>query len=190
MSGPRTLSRYPDDEANDRDFEQNVVNVSPHEARFEIGAGPGAQPRRYRLKPGQSVTIQSGYTKPFTGAGRQPVRATIESLTERQVYPGGPSLPMVVHADRAAEVRAQWSAMIAKGAAPPPPVKVMVPRADGGEPIEMTVQPAAAPILEEPVPMRRAAPVVEDDEDQTGEPIDEPPPDHNDPEPPTVGGAK
>jgi hypothetical protein len=54
----------------------------------------------------------------------------------------------------------------------------MLPSATGGEPIEMTVQPAA--------PVR----VVEDVEDQIGGEMDEPPPEHNEPlEPVTVPAA-
>lgn len=178
----RTLSRYDDfDRDAARHAEALVVNVSPHVCRFEIGTTPGAAPRRYKLAPGESVSIQSGYAKEFTGASRNPVRPIIESLTEREVYPRGPSLPQVVHAEKADAVREQWAEIAQRAHVAPAPVKVMVPRADGGDPIEMTVQPPA-PV--DAVPMRR---VIEDDEDQAG-PLDEPPPDHNEPEPPTIGG--
>lgn len=174
----RTLSRYSEDFDRDAAMtsEARVVNVSPRIARFEIATTPGAQPRRYKLAAGDSVHIQSGYTQSFTGAGRQPVRATIESLTEMQVWPGGPTLPMVVHEHRAAEMRQRWTEMLAKGAEPPKPMDVMLPSADGGEPIKMTVQPAA-PV---PAQVSTRAPIVDDDEDQSG-PIDDPPPEHNEP---------
>lgn len=174
----RTLSRYSEDFDRDAAMtsEARVVNVSPHTARFEIATTPGAQPRRYKLASGDSVHIQSGYTHSFTGAGRQPVRATIESLTEMQVWRGGPTLPMVVHESRAAEMRGRWMEMLAKGAEPPKPIDVMLPSADGGEPIKMTVQPSA-PVAPQPT---TRAPIVDDDEDQAGA-LDEPPPDHNEP---------
>lgn len=182
----RTLSRYDDFDARaSRTREALVKNVSPFTARFEIGAGPGADPRYYKLEPGETVHIQRGYAQEFTGASRQAVRPIIESLTERQAWPGGPSLPQVVHIDRAAEVSAQWTEAFKRANVPPAPVKVMVPRADGGEPMEMLVQPPT-PVVE-PVPMR---PAIIDDEDQDAGPIDEPPPDHNDPEPVTVGAAE
>lgn len=186
--GMRTLSRYEDE--FDRDAEQNsearVVNVSPYVARFEIATTPGAKPRRYKLSPGQSMHLQAGYTRAFQGAGRQPVRATIEALTEREAFARGPALPQVVHEERAREIGDAWDAAIAKGKAPPAPQKVMLPSADGGDPIEMTVQPAGYGA--EPVPMRVAP--LEDIEDQDG-PLDEPPPDHNEPEDiPTIPAAQ
>lgn len=187
--GMRTLSRY--EEEFDRDAEQNsearVINVSPLPARFEIATTPGAKPRRYKLEPGQSMHLQAGYTRAFQGAGRQPVRATIEALTEREAFPRGPALPQVVHEDRAREIGRAWEAAMVRAKAPPAPQKVMLPSADGGDPIEMTVQPAG--YSAEPVPMRGAP--IEDDEDQAGD-LDEPPPDHNDPDPseiPTIPSA-
>lgn len=177
----RTLSRYDDDHdaRAARSREARVVNVSPFTARFEIGTTPGNDPRFYTLKPGESVHIQRGYAFEFMGASRKPVQPIIESLTERAAYPGGPSLPMVVIDSKANEVKAAWAAAMKRANMAPEPVKVMVPRADGGEPMEMMVQP--------PVPMRRQ---ITDDEDQDAGPIDEPPPDHNDPEPVTVGAAE
>lgn len=184
----RTLSKYNDDFDRDAAMqsEARVVNVSPHVARFMIATTAGSQPRKYRLQPGESVHIQVGYTHSFTGAGRQPVRATIESLTEMQVFAGGFTLPMVVHESKADEYRARWAEALAKGAEKPKAIDVMLPAADGGEPIKFTVQPAAAaPAL---VPQR---PVMSDDEDQAEGPLDEPPPDHNDPiEPVEVPKAK
>jgi hypothetical protein len=180
----RTLSRY---EQFDRDAEQHsealVVNVSPYTARFEIAGTQGSPPRRYKLDSGKTVHIQAGYAKPIPGASPSKFRApTIESLTERQIRPGV-TLPCVVHVDRANEVREQWRRELAKVAEPPKPVKVMLPTADGGEPVEMTIAPT--PPAPEPTPS-----AVFDDEDQIGGEIDEPPPDHDDPiEPVTVPPA-
>lgn len=185
----RTLSRYNDDFDRDAALhsEARVINVSPHVARFEIATTPGAQPRRYKLAPGESTHIQVGYTQTFTGAGRQPVRATIESMTEREVWPKGPTLPMVVHEDRAAETRSRWEQTIARGAEPPKPMDVYLPSADGGEPVKMTVQPAAPTTPAQVAATSRALPAFDDDEDQAGGELDEPPPEHNDPiEPVTV----
>lgn len=177
------------DEDFDRDAEEQsealVVNVSPHTARFEIATVQGSKPRRYKLESGRSVNIQHGYTVDFIGASRQPVRATIESLTEMEVFPKGPRLPMVVHVDKARETRQRWEDAIAKGAAPPAPFKVSLPSAEGGDPVEMTVTPTAPAMPRE---HQRMAP-LEDVEDQDGQ-LDEPPPDHNDPiEPVTVPAA-
>lgn len=179
----RSLSRSLDEFDRDAAMqsEARVVNVSPHIARFVVATTPGSQPRRYKLQPGESVHLQSGYTAEFQGAGRQPVRATIESLTERQVWNNGPTLPMVVHESKAGQMRDRWEELLAKGAAPPKPIDVMLPSADGGEPIKMTVQPAPAV---SPVSAQAAVsglPAFDDDEDQLNGPIDEPPPDHNEP---------
>lgn len=179
----RTLSRYKDD--FDRDAELNsearVVNVSPHIARFEIATTPGAAPRRYKLGPGQSTHLQVGYTRGFVGAGRRPVRATIESLTERQVYPGSSrTLPMVVHEERASEVAERWRAELARGVEAPKPVEVMMPSADGGEPIKMMVQPAPLATPAQAAAGAAALPAI-DDEDQDGGEPEEPPPDHDEP---------
>lgn len=177
---PRAAAQDYGDEF-DRDAEEQsealVVNVSPWPARFEIATVPGSKPRRYKLESGKSVSLQLGYTTSFIGASRQPVRPTIESLTEIEVYPRGPKLPMVVHIDRASEMRAKWEHELAKGAKPPEPMKVSLPSADGGEPLEMLVTPAGAPMAHREVP--KMAP-MDDVEDQDG-PIDDPPPDHNDP---------
>lgn len=174
-------TRYSDDFERDAEeqSEAPVVNVSPWESRFEIATVPGSKPRRYVLQPGKQVSLQIGYTLPFIGASRQPVRPTIESLTEIEVYPKGPKLPMVVHIDRAHEMRAKWEAELAKGQKAPEPIKVSLPSADGGEPLEMMVTPANAPMARGNVP--KMAP-LDDVEDQDGQ-LDEPPPDHNDPLP-------
>lgn len=175
MGYARGLSTPEDD--FDRDAAQmseaRVINVSPFTARFEIATVPGSKPRRYKLEPGDSIHLQYGYTQEFQGAGRQPVRATIESLTEREAFPGGPTLPMVCHVDKQAQVARSWAEALARANTPPKPVKVMLPTANGGEPVEMIVQPAP--------PAFRAP--IEDDEDQDGGPLDEPPPDHNEPDP-------
>lgn len=163
--------------------EARVINVSPHVARFEIATNPGTKARRYTLKPGETVLLQSGYTRDFTGAGRQPVRATIESLTEREVFPKGPRLPMVVHEDRATEVHDQWRAALEAATQAPDLVKVAIPSADGGEPIETLVRPPSiAPSAAAVDKLAAAMPVIEDEEDQAGE-LDEPPPDHDEPLP-------
>lgn len=178
----RTLSRY---DEFDRDAEMTsealVVNVSPYTARFEIAGTPGSPPRRYKLEPEQTVHIQAGYTKPIPGASPSKFRApTIESLTERQIRAGQPgTLPQVVHSERANQVRAQWREALAKIAEPPKPVKVMLPTADGGEPVEMTIAPSAA--APEPAPQPSRAFAVDDDEDQITAALDEPPPDHDEP---------
>ncbi|HUS27601.1 MAG TPA: hypothetical protein VMZ53_03810 [Kofleriaceae bacterium] len=161
--------------------EARVINVSPHVARFQIATTPGSQPRRYKLGPGESIHIQIGYTQSFQGAGRQPVRATIESLTEREVWNKGPTLPMVVHESRAAEMRSRWQEMIARGAEPPKPMDVYLPSADGGEPVKMTVQPAAAVTPAQVAAASSRLPAFDDDEDQSAAALDEPPPDHNEP---------
>lgn len=180
MNGhPRKNSYDVDDFDRDAaaNSETRVVNVSPFTARFEVAGTPGSPPRRYTLAPGASVHLPSGYCFDFQGAGRQPVRATIKSLTEREVFPGGRPLPMVVHENEARDYAEQWRAEQARANLPPPPVDVMLPNANGGEPIKMTVQPAA------PAAAMRQQPVPDyDDEDQDG-PMDEPPPDHNDPLP-------
>jgi hypothetical protein len=179
----RTLSRYDDHDARaSRSREAFVVNVSPFTARFEIGTTPGNDPRFYTLKPGEGVHVQHGYAHEFLGASRQPVRPIIESLTERQAYPGGPSLPMVVINTKADEAKAAWDAAMKRANQAPASIKVSIPRADGGDPVEMHLQP-------EHVPMR-GKPVVDDDEDQDAGPIDEPPPEHNEPEAVTVGASE
>lgn len=175
----RATAHY--DDEFDRDAEEQsealVVNVSPNVARFEIATVQGSKPRRYKLEPGKSVNIQHGYTQDFIGASRQPVRATIESLTEIEVFPKGPRLPMVVHVDKARDMRAQWEAALAKGAVPAAPYVLSIPGANGGDAVEMTVTPTSP---QAPSAARAVMPALEDIEDQDG-PLDEPPPDHNDP---------
>lgn len=192
---PRAVSaqqtRLQEQEAFDRDAEAMsevlVINVSPYEARFEIASTPGTKPRRYKLDPGRTVHLQSGYCEEFIGASRQPVRATIESLTEIEVFPRGPRLPMVVRTEKAHEMRDKWERALAKADAAPAPIKVMMAASDGGEPVEMTVQPS--PQAHAPRPPMAPMASLDDDEDQAG-PLDEPPPDHNEPlEPVTLPAA-
>lgn len=189
---PRSL-RAPDpfeewDRDADGQAEQRVVNVSPYTARFEIGGTPGSRPRRIKLEPGQSALIQGGYTRSFIGASRQPVRATIESLTEREVYPKGPRLPMCVHEERANEVAAEWRAAIDNAAKPADAVEVAIPAADGGEPVKTLVRPPSiAPSMAAVESLRANLPMSDDDEDQAGGPLDEPPPEDNDP--PVIAAA-
>lgn len=181
--GARALSNY---EAWDREAEGSaearVVNVSPFVARFEVATVPGTRPRRYKLNPGESVHLQAGYVKEFKGAGREMVRATIESLTEREVFPKGRTLPMVVNEAKAQEMAQRWRDELAKGAEPPKPMEVSLPAADGGEPIKMTVTPAAMATNDRAQALAASVPRFDDDEDQAGGPMDDPPPDHNEPD--------
>lgn len=157
-----------------------VVNVSPFVARFEIAGTPGSPPRRYSMQPGESRHLQAGYTEGFLGAGRQPVRATIESLTEREVFPKGPRLPMVVHENRASEVQSKWRQALEDASKPVAPVEVAIPSVEGGEPVKAFVSaPSIAPSAAHVEALSAAMPQL-DEEDQSG-PLDEPPPEHNEP---------
>lgn len=198
----RTVSRTQDEIEFDRDAlsgEVRCVNVSPFAARFEIATVAGSNSRKYTLQPGQTVMLQRGYTQPFIGASRKEVQPTIESLTERESWPGvrgtdadgkivwkvkpGPRLPMVVAENRADEAHARWDAAMAdKDAAAVAPLRMTLQRTDGSS---IEVEAAI-----EPVPLRgKARPVIEDDEYQCGGPLDEPPPDHDDPDPVTLPAA-
>lgn len=194
--GPRSVGRTAEEIAFDEEAEEQsevrCINVSPFPARFEIATVPGSKPRRHKLSPGGSVYLQHGYTVPFLGASRKIVQPTIESLTEREAWPGkrgpdsdgkivwqvkpGPRLPMVVSEDRAASVKAQWdAAMASKDEALNAPLRMTLQRADG------TQVQVDAEIAPSPVPLRGRKPVpVVDEEDQEGE-LDEPPPDIDDP---------
>lgn len=191
---PRSLN--PSIEDFDRDAAQlseaRCINVSPFTARIEIGTTPGSPPRRHKIGPGQSMHLPIGYCSEFTGSGRQPVRATIESLTEREVYPKGPRLPMVVHEERAAEIAAKWREALDSAQKKPDLVEVSIPTADGAEPIKtMIAPPSNAPDASTIEALRAALPPGPDEEDQSGGPVDEPPPDHNDPiELPKAGSKK
>ncbi|HSR79089.1 MAG TPA: hypothetical protein VLN57_21125 [Xanthobacteraceae bacterium] len=170
--------------------EVQVVNVSPFVARFEIGTMPGTRGRKTELKPGETMYLQAGYCQDFIGESLRPVRATIESLTERHAWEGrnawdkdgkpywavkpGPQLPMVVTAAKAPEMRARWAAAIAQHKADEnAPLRMTLQRQDGTD-VEVQAEIAPAP--------RRAAPVMQGGI-EAADPvvIDEPPPDHNDP---------
>jgi len=164
----------------DRDAEETsearVVNVTDNPVRFEIAAAAGSKPRRYKLGPygsaNASIHIEAGYTQPFKGVGRGMVRATIESLTEREAYPGGPRLPAVVHESRVDVVRAAWAAAMAnKGKIPT--TMVILPRVDGGDPIHAAIASPEAVAADAVARASKPAPPppVEDVEDQSG-PID------------------
>ncbi len=155
----------------DRDAEEQsearVVNVTGEVCRFEIAGHPGTKPRRYRLNPHgnqeSGVYLQLGYTVETKGVGRKMIAPTIEQLTEREVYPGGPRLPMVVSEDngRATAARAAWLAALAtKGKAKLPTI---VLQDTAGNRVEAELGRAPAP---------RAAAEREDVEDQGGGPVD------------------
>lgn len=192
----RTVEDEDFDNEAEEQSEVRCINVSPFTARISIGTVAGSKPRRHRLEPGQGVYLQHGYTVEFVGSGGQPVRPTIESLTEREAWPGvrdydkdnkivwltrpGPRLPMVVAEPRAREVKAQWEAAMKRhDEVQAGPLRLTLQRQDG---VDVEVQADITP-----APKRaRPAPVV-DDEDQVGGPIDEPPPDHDDPIDPEPG---
>lgn len=178
------------DAASEERSEVRCINVSPYTARIEIATVPGSKPRRHRLDPGQGVYLQHGYTVTFIGAGGRDVRPTIESLTEREAWPGrrdhdkdgklvwlvkpGPRLPMVVAEDRAADVKAQWDAALRQREEnQSAPLRLTLQRQDGQD---VEVEADIAPRR----PKAKARPIV-DDEDQSGGPVDEPPPEHDDP---------
>lgn len=155
----------------DRDAEEQsearVINVTDEVCRFEIGGTPGTKARRYKLTPfGQrdsGVYLQLGYTIETKGVGRKMIAPTIEQLTEREVFPGGPRLPMVVSEDsgRAEVARATWlSALATKGKAKLP--TIVLQDTDGNR-VEAELGRMSAPI-----PIPRAVDV----EDQAGEPVD------------------
>lgn len=207
MGAPRRLSRAAparrfDDEFEDFDrqaenySEAPVTNVSPYVARFQIATVPGSSPRNYKLDPGQTMNVQRGYTAAFVGASMRTVRPTIESMTEREAWPGkrgldkdgkviwlrhpGPRLPMVVSDERVGEVSDLWSQAIEQRAAnDTAPLRMTLQRTDGSE-VEVEADVERTP----PIPPQRgkAAPKVDDDEDQIGGPIDPPPPEHDDPD--------
>jgi hypothetical protein len=173
----RTLGTFDDDFDRDaaEQSEARVVNVTDEVARFEIAQGPGSKPRRYRLQPwggaDSGVHLQLGYTIETKGVGRAPIMPTIEQLTEREVYPGGPRLPMVVSVDngRADRAREKWMAALAnRGKAKLP--RIVLQDAEGNK-HEAELAMAPAPVATAAAP-RRAAPLVEDVEDQGGGAVD------------------
>jgi hypothetical protein len=185
----------------DRDAEEvseaRVFNVSDDVVRFEIAQGPGSKPRRYKLqpwgKPDSSVHLQLGYTIETKGVGRKMIMPTIEQLTEREVYPRGPRMPMVVSEQdgRAAAARERWVTALANRGKEAP--KVIVMHTADGERVEAQLQHQHLPA--------KAKDDHGETEDQAGGALD-PDPDHdpaNTPDPslavPTVpmrarGGAK
>lgn len=169
----RTLGTYDDD--FDRDAEEQsearVVNVTDEVCRFEVALAAGSKPRRYKLQPFGSgadsgVHIQLGYTIETKGVGRAMIMPTIEQLTEREVYPGGPRLPMVVSVDggRADRARDRWvKALADKGKIKRP---VLVMQDSDGNRVEAELATAA------PAARRAPPPPPEDVEDQGGGAID------------------
>lgn len=183
---------YAQQEIDDRDRdaglqqERQVVNVSPFVARFEIGTMPGTRSRRHELKPGETLWLQAGYCDSFVGESLRPVRATIESLTERHAWEGrnawdkdgkpywavkpGPQLPMVVEVSKADEYRAKWrAAMAAKDEADKAPLRMTLQRQDGTD-VEVQAEIQPAPRVSRP-------PVVGGIEQDAPHLIEEPPPD-------------
>lgn len=181
---------YAQQEIDERDDagqqqERQVVNVSPFVAKFQIGTMPGTRARRHELKPGETMWLQAGYCDSFIGESLRPVRATIESLTERHAWEGrnawdkdgkpywavkpGPQLPMVVEVSKADEYRAKWrAAMAAKDEADKAPLRMTLQRQDG---TDVEVQAEIAPA-------RTSRPVVVAGiEQDTPHVIEEPPPD-------------
>lgn len=168
--------------------ERQVINVSPFVARFEIGTMPGTRARRHELKPGEAMWIQAGYAEGFVGESLRPVRATIESLTERHAWEGknawdkdgkpywavkpGPQLPMVVDVSKADEYRAKWrQAMAQKEADDKAPLRMTLQRQDG---TEVQVEAEVAP---PPAATRRTPAVVGGVEQDEPHVLEEPPPD-------------
>lgn len=166
--------------------ERQVVNVSPFVAKFSIGTMPGTRARRHELKPGETLWLQAGYCGDFIGESLRPVRATIESLTERHAWEGknawdkdgkpywatkpGPQLPMVVEVSKAAEYRARWrAAMTQKEQADKAPLRMTLQRQDGTD-VQVEAEIAPAPRAAKPA-------VVDGIEQDTPHVIEEPPPD-------------
>lgn len=162
MASARSNARTESERDFDRDSEGGhvtVVNVSPFPARFEIGTMPGTPPRKIKLEPGEQTQIQRGYAIPTISINRQPQAATIEALTAREAWPGqrsikagletwhrmpGPQIPMVVHVDRATDVKAQWDeAMFRKLDQETAPPRIVMQRSDGTQfEVEATIEPA------------------------------------------------
>jgi hypothetical protein len=158
----------------DRDAEEQsearVVNVTDEVCRFEVAQGPGSKPRRYKLEPfgraDSGVYLQMGYTIETKGVGRKMIAPTVEQLTEREVYPGGPRLPMVAsEADgRAAAARKAWLvAMATKGKTKLP--TIVLQDTDGNR-VEAELARAPAPGPTRPADFHGEV------EDQGGAPVD------------------
>lgn len=170
----RTLGTY--DEDFDRDAaeqsEVRVVNVTDEVVRFQIDQAPGSKPRRYKLQPhgngsDSGVHIARNYTIETKGVGRGMIMPTIEAITEREVYPGGPRLPMVCSVERADRFRAKWiEALANRGKAKLP--RIVLQDAEGNKhEAELAVPGTPAPAM-----ARKAPAPVEDVEDQGGGAID------------------
>jgi hypothetical protein len=184
--------------------EARVVNISDEVVRLEIAQQAGSKPRRYALGPygsgNESISIQIGYTQPFRGAGRGLVQATIETLTEREVITEIPPtigsngtvidhgrrpvrISLVVHEDRAEEMRARYVEALAKLGQKAKTVKSAATHQAWSTPPESRQT-------------RKAEAPIEDLEDQGSGALDEPPPDDDlppaviAPEPVTVGKRK
>lgn len=166
--------------------ERQVINVSPFVAKFKIGTMPGTRARQHELKPGETLWLQAGYCDSFIGESLRPVRATIESLTERHAWEGrnawdkdgkpywavkpGPQLPMVVEISKADEYRAKWrAAMVQKAAADNAPLVMTLQRQDGTD-VQVQAEISPTPRAAKPV-------VVGGIEQDTPHVIEEPPPD-------------
>lgn len=130
MSASNAYGRELDDDAIDYS-ESEVVNVTDEDVQFTIATHPGSKPRRYTLAPfGQpkcAIHIEDGYTRPCSGAGRALRKPIIESKTMREVFPGGKSLPMVVHHEQARDARKRWVDELKK-APPEHRVAMQMPR--------------------------------------------------------------
>ncbi len=176
--------------------ERQVVNVSPFVAKFKIGTMPGTRARAHELKPGETLWLQAGYCDDFVGESLRPVRATIESLTERHAWEGrnawdkdgkpywavkpGPQLPMVVEVSKADEYRAKWrAAMTQKEAADKAPLVMTLQRQDGTD-VQVQAEISPTPRVVKPA-------VVDGIEQDTPHVIEEPPPDDDLPMAPAAG---
>lgn len=164
--------------------EERVVNITDEVVRFEIGTQPGSKPRRYRLaaygRADSGVSIQAGYAHEYKGVGRGMIPATIETLTEREVYPqgpigavgldgvarpiypAGPRLPRVVREDKAEEARAAWKAGLQAGA-DARHIAGLPPLASARA--EATPLERPARVREQPIAAAVAAPVAVDVDD-------------------------
>lgn len=171
----------PDDFDRDAEVqsEAEVVNISNDVQRFEIATQAGSKPRRYRLEPfgkqGDSIHVQAGYTAPYKGAGIGMVRPTIEAMSEVEIIaeiaptstnPGRPALrlPVIVARSGARRARAQYLDALAKAKdMSSDSMPTLVLQTEHGTPVRAKVQ-------------RAPAPPVEDVEDFSTTPLDEPPP--------------
>lgn len=192
MSNQDQYGLVQDDDPSAEEYSETVcVNITDEVVNFTIASTPGSPPRKYRLAPfgknGSSVSLQSGYCKPYKGAGgHHMLEPIIERKTRRHVWPQSrvrdaagvetlietPRLPMVVRQDRADEARAAWlAAARRKPSANAKPVTFAVQLDEQRRPVSATI--VQAPLVGEE---------VGDDE------IEAPPPDPDDPiDLPTIG---